>query len=179
MSAKETTFINLFGVPGAGKTLASMEISAHLKRQGHDVYQLQEYAAYLVVAGRTTELTEEQGLVLAKQNHIHRIINGKFDYAVTDSPLLLCPFYAPATYPAPFLPFARALFESYRNVNFFVRSHPVRHWSTTGRRHSKHEAVEAEPKMLSFLAANEVPFVEVPADAEPSAWIIAHLGMGK
>lgn len=83
-----TTYINLFGGPGIGKSTTAAELFSMMKRDGKNVELVTEVAKGFVWEGRAGTL-QIQPYVLMKQYRDLIRLKGKVDYVITDSPILL------------------------------------------------------------------------------------------
>lgn len=164
--------INLFGGPGAGKSTAALGLAYELKKRWASVELVNEFAKELVWAD-SAHLLSQQNYVFAHQEHrLNRLI-GKVEIAITDSPLLMSAFYAPADYPVSFKQSVFDLFQVYQNINIFVeRSHE---YAAEGRIQNEEEADALSESMKRFLSENGIPYYSITAnDANPvylSYWL--------
>ena len=97
-----TLVINIFGGPGAGKTVAALDITASLKIQGYTAEYVSEYPKDLIyqVLKGDEEAAELLDGTLEHQIEIHKHqsarierLRGLVDFIVTDSPAILCIAY--------------------------------------------------------------------------------------
>lgn len=149
---KPLTVINLFGAPGVGKSATRSGLFWLMKIKNMSVEEVSEYAKYLVLANRTKQLMEDQLYVLAKQHHKIAILKGAYQYAVTDSPLMLASYYAEGAPPS----FSQACQEyaaNFDNINFFLRRDLSgdAHFEETGRLHTREQSQRIEGEQKEFL----------------------------
>jgi hypothetical protein len=171
--------VNLFGPPGVGKSSVRSGLFWLMKSLHLSVEEVSEYAKYLVLSGRTWQLQDEQLYLLAKQHHKQLILRGKYEYAVTDSPLLLCGFYAPPRYLPSFQALARDAHRSFDNVNFYLtRDLHAREFEPTGRVHDRETALEIDADMRRYLAGEGIEYTEVRIDLLTPWRILEHLVPG-
>ena len=150
--------INLFGSPGTGKSTTAAGLFFLMKTQGYRVELVTEYAKDLTWSKRDTALSD-QLYILGKQNHRLQRIKDQVDYAITDSPILFSNIYAPDNYHDSFEKFVREVFDSYDNINFFLKK--VKPHVNMGRDLSEAEAniISAEIKsMLLVYGVNHHTF---------------------
>lgn len=169
-----TKIVNIFGPPGAGKTTTAAELFVLYKKEGRRVSQIQEYATYLINSGRLRELIEEQGLIFEKQSHAQEISLGKFEYAITESPLVMSSFYAqnrPDLYSKLFHESVFDKMTKFDNLNFYVYKKNWDDYDVSGRIHTKEEAQAMEGELLGYLRSKGLEVVEVPRNVEPAIWI--------
>lgn len=168
--------INFFGAPGAGKTTAALSFTAYLKRMGYDAEYVPEFAKTQVWA-ETTHLLSKQNWVFAQQEFSLSILDGKIEYAVLDSPLLLSAFYAPNNYPEVFEQLCLHFFNTYDNFNFFMKRDHA--YQELGRIQNESEALVVESKLLNFLDKNNISFKELNASECVPERIFKYLALSK
>jgi hypothetical protein len=158
--------INLFGPPGVGKSTVRSGLFWRMRSAQMSVEEVSEYAKYLVLTGRLWQLQVDQLYLLAKQNHKQIILENKYDYAVTDSPLPLCAFYAPGNYLAGFDDLVMAAFERYENLNIYLsRKMDESDFELTGRVHDLQASKEIDLRMREFLQRRGISIHEMEVDA--------------
>lgn len=164
MSLNKLKVINLFGPPGVGKSATRSGLFWLMKCHHMSVEEVSEYAKYLVLTGRTWQLKDEQLYLLAKQHHKQLILQGRYEYAVTDSPLALCDFYAPSHY----LPAFRSLVEQaedrFDNINFYLTRDLSCGFEQEGRVHDLKESLQVDQQMRAYLAERAIQYTEVELD---------------
>lgn len=164
--------INLFGAPGAGKSATRSGLFWLMKVKGMSVEEVSEYAKYLVLAGRQWQLTRDQLYILAKQHHKLLILEGQYEFAVTDSPLQLASYYSGPETPGSFHPMAMEYFERFENVNFFL-TRDLRQagsdFEEVGRMHNREESIRIEGEQKDFLSKKGISWVDLEIDHK-SPW---------
>lgn len=144
-----STMIQIFGGPGAGKSVLAAELFVAMKKSSIGTVELiQEYAKELVWQERYHEL-KNQSIVTAGQIAKTMPLNGKVDYLITDSPLLLGLVYArdPKEVEQTILNHTSA-FD--RIVNIFIdRGDSV--FESEGRVHSHSESIHIDFKIITML----------------------------
>ena len=80
--------INFFGGPCSGKSTAAAGLFYLMKKQKYNVELVTEFAKDLVYEDHTMALSE-QNYVFANQEYRLARLEGKIDYAISDSPLIL------------------------------------------------------------------------------------------
>lgn len=155
--------INLFGAPGMGKSGIAGFLFGLMKAHHMSVEQVSEYAKYLVLTKRTWQLKKEQLYLLAKQHHKQLILQGKYEFAVTDSPLQLCSFYAPKGYVPSFKSMVDEVNDEFDNINFFLSRDLSggAPFELEGRVHDREASLRVEQQMLEFLDKKKVPFEQL------------------
>lgn len=87
-----TQVINLFGGPGIGKSTLSSGLFYEMKNMGLNVELVQEYVKKWAWQGKSPG-PFDQIYLLGKQANSEYSLYGKVDFIITDSPILLYPFY--------------------------------------------------------------------------------------
>jgi hypothetical protein len=153
---KRLKVINLFGSAGVGKSALRAGLFSLLKAYDFRVEEVTEYAKYLVMTGQLRLLKEQQMQVFAEQHHRQLVVQSAgYDYAITDSPLPLSAFYAPAGYLPTMWPVIQQAFDGFDNLNVFVtrdRAGSDTPFEELGRAHDRAASVESEPKLRRFLS---------------------------
>lgn len=168
--------INLFGSPGQGKSTVRSGVFWLMKTLGMSVEEVSEYAKYLVISGRTWQLTRDQFYVFAKQHHKQLVLAGQYEFAVTDSPLPLSAFYAPKPYYPSFPSLVHEAFGDFENINFFLtRDLDAAPFEEDGRLHTKEMSRQVETQMREFLTCANVSYENLTIDAWTPHRIVAIL----
>lgn len=168
--------INLYGAPGMGKSATRSGVFWLMKVKGMSVEEVSEYAKYLVLSNRTWQLTHDQLYIVAKQHHKMLIVAGQYDFAVTDSPLMLGSYYAspaPMT-PESFHPMCKEYANGFENINFFLTrdlKHQDAHFERAGRVHDREDAVRIEEEQKEFLIKHNIKWTNIALDHK-TPWTI-------
>lgn len=119
-----------------------------MKESGVNVELVTEYAKDLVWA-ENIEALSNQLHVFAEQYHRMRRLEGKVDYIITDSPLLLSNIYMTESSFEHLEPLVWEAWNSFENINILVkRGGPyVNH----GRIHTEEEALGIDEKIKQYL----------------------------
>ena len=165
--------INLLAGPGAGKSTIRAEVFSLLKRQGHKVEEVTEFAKDLTWEGNQAALSD-QLFVLGNQNRRLSRLKSQVDFIVSDSPILLGIHYVTPEYlPFTFERLIWELWDTYNNINFFIeRNKP---YSQVGRTQTKEEAEAIDKSIISLLENNDIPFITVRDSPEAAKEILVHL----
>ena len=151
-----TTFINLFGGPGTGKSTAAAALFAQLKRKRITAELVTEYAKDIQWSGNFNDF-DDQLYIFAEQNRRQRRLVGKVEYVVTDAPLLLGCVYGDTT--NTFKNLVAQTFHSYNNVNYFLLRE--KEYIPVGRNQTKEEALLLDRDILRVLVNGVVSFDDV------------------
>lgn len=169
--------INLFAGPGAGKSTTAARVFSELKHRGIEAELVTEYAKVLTWADRAKTL-RDQLYVFAKQDHKLEILREHpVEYAVSDSPLPTSLLYSAKDYFASFEPLVWEVFNSYENINFFLRR--VKPYQTVGRTQTEDEAREICDRTRRMLLDHNVPFVDIICDHTAADQILEYLDLLK
>lgn len=157
-----TTYINLFGGPGVGKSTVAAGLFHFMKRNGYDVELVTEFAKDLVWEDRTATL-QIQPYVSMKQFRNLARLKGKVEYVITDSPIIKDSVYARR--------FAPELPQSYHELLNFLhlylgdsinillnRTHS---YDTNGRLQTQAEAEELDEDLKLLLELYDIDYYEV------------------
>lgn len=89
-----TVVVNLYGGPGAGKSTLASELFVLLKRRGHQVELVREYAKTWAYERKPIDTLAKQTYILSKQAKRESALYNKVDFIITDCPLALSGYYA-------------------------------------------------------------------------------------
>ena len=154
-----TKVINLFGAPGSGKSTTAAGLFYHLKIKGYSVHTADEWIKDKVFENATYPF-KDQLYTFAKQNKKIRQMNGKVDYIICDSPLLLSIMYG-VNEPECFKRLVVEYFNKYDNINFFLtRDH---NYEKMGRIHTEEQSEELSQRLLNILEEYEVEYTKLTA----------------
>lgn len=165
--------VNLFCGPGGGKSTTATGIFYILKSRHHiNCEYVSEYAKVLAWERDNVKITD-QLYVTAKQNRGLERLSGQVEYAITDSPLLLGLHYATSYKLKSLRPLTIELFNSYDNINFFIRR--TKPYNPAGRWQNAEQAVAIDGEILKLLKELNVPFIEINGDENAAETIVWHL----
>jgi hypothetical protein len=153
---KNTKIINLFGSPSSGKSTTAAGLFHKMKLAGIDCELVTEYAKEMVWRGMPSKAFSDQLYITAKQNQRQLNLLGKVDYVITDSPLMIGLAYVPEDYFSSYEPFLLDLFNSYDNINYFLRR--VKPYNQIGRNQTEDEATLISDKIQSILEREKIDF---------------------
>lgn len=159
--------INFFGAPGVGKSTHTMDLTSMLKKTQIDAEPSLEVVKEYIHSN-SEHLLAYQNYIFAQQERQLSILknSNEVEFAITDAPLLHCPFYAPQEYPVFFKELVFEIFHGYDNVNFFInRKHSYSH---QGRIHSEKESTNISKKLHSFLINHNIKFIEIDSTQDVS-----------
>ena len=156
--------INLFGVPGAGKSTGAAYIFARLKMLGINTELVTEFAKDKVWENNT-EVFKNQAYLFGKQSYRLSRCKDKVDCIVTDSPLPLSIFYNnDPSLTENFNKSVMDVFHSYNNINYLLlRTKP---YNPTGRHQSEEESDALKEPMVKLLKKRNIPYFEINGEIE-------------
>lgn len=178
---KMSKVINLFGGPGAGKSTLAAAVYYKLKMRGLKAELVREYVKDWAWSNRKIG-QYDQIYITGKQANKETQLYGKVDYIVTDSPLLISPFYqqyysdVDIVGPAVFALLRYAKGNGVEYYNFFVRRN--KEYMNEGRYETKEQAIAIDEAMKKFLDRNGVDSIYLDMkDEEKADAIISYLGI--
>lgn len=141
--------INLFGVPGAGKSTGAAYIFSQLKTKGINAELVTEFAKEMVWENNN-EVFKNQAYIFGTQSFRISRCSDKVDVIVTDCPLFLTAFYNKSTVLGEdFNRVVLNVFNSYNNINYFIDR--VKDYNPIGRLQTEQESKALRLPMLSML----------------------------
>ncbi|MBQ7009679.1 MAG: hypothetical protein IJN05_10810 [Ruminococcus sp.] len=151
--------VNLFGVPGAGKSTGAAYIFSNLKMRGINAELVTEFAKDMVWENNT-EVFKNQAYIFGTQSFRISRCQDKVDVIVTDCPLFLTAFYNKSPILGKqFNDVVFNVFNSYNNVNFFIDR--VKDYNPIGRLQTEKEAQALREPMLKMLKDYNVDFTTI------------------
>lgn len=168
--------INLWGGPGSGKSTVAAGLFYHMKMRHLNVELVTEYAKDLVYSNTLSVLKNYQEFIFAEQNRRQQILEGKVDWAITDSPLLLSHIYGVDRQQAnlaSFLKLVSDTFHLYNNVSFFLER--PSQFLQVGRDHNLDQSKLIDEKILHVLNNEGIDFVRLPADNNTIEIILSYV----
>jgi len=157
--------INLFGGPGVGKSTLAAGVFSLMKLEGKDVELVTEYAKELVWESVALENLSQLNIFANQYKRIARL-DGKVEYVVTDSPLLLSSIYL--TYNMDFDPaLDKVIVHAHRyweTRDFLVKRDPNRRFTEVGRWHNVTESDRIGEACAALLDKLGSPYTLVPGN---------------
>lgn len=159
--------INLYGSPGVGKSTISADLFAKLKLQKKSVELVREYIKEWVWEGREIN-PWHQIYIMGNQIRAESLLYKKTDFIITDSPILLVPFYEhylsdhEIVKPSAknFMKYAETQGVTY--VNFWLEK--LDNYDSQGRNQSEQESISLDVKMKKWLIDEGVQLISLPKD---------------
>lgn len=150
--------VNLFGVPGAGKSTGAAYIFAELKMNGVNAELITEFAKDKVWE-ENKEAFKNQSYIFGKQSYRMSRCKDKVDVIVTDSPLPLSIFYnKDEVLGEDFNQTVMSVFNSYNNRNYLLtRTKP---YNPKGRHQTEEESDALAAPMKKLLSDCNISYFE-------------------
>lgn len=163
----KTNVVNFYAGPSAGKTTNALAFASRLKSLRKDVLYVPEVAMYDVVQGHEQSLSDQM-YVLGRQAHLLYDAKDRYDWVVTDGPLLMMLHYmedANKKFPEPerddWLTLMGALIVStynmYDNHNYFV-DRGTREFRQLGRVHNLEQSIQVDKEIKEIFEAYTIPY---------------------
>ena len=156
--------VNLFGVPGSGKSTGAAYVFSQLKMHGVNAELVTEFAKDKVWEDNT-EVFKNQAYLFGKQSYRMSRCRDKVEVIITDSPLPLSIFYNnDSILTENFNKSVMDVFNSYENINFLLlRTKP---YNPAGRHQNEEESDALKQPMVDLLQNRMIQYTEVTGDVE-------------
>lgn len=163
----------LVGAPGAGKSTLAATIFAKLKMMDVNCELVTEFAKDKTWERNDTALSN-QIYVFAKQYFRMDRCSGKVDVLITDSPLIISPFYnKDPDIDKPLRDLVYAINNKYTNLHYFVNR--VKKYNPVGRNQTEKESNEIAVKLKGLLDEYGIEYEEIPGTLESSDFVISQV----
>ena len=151
--------INIFGGPGAGKTMMASRLFTALKSHHMEVANPEEYAKRAVWRGEGHLLDEQ--LILAGQiwKSLFETRNA-VDIIILDSPLLLAAIYGKDKEDEHFAKAIASFHQKDTRLNILLKRMTASHYDTRGRRENEFEATQIDVAVQNKLQELQEPYLE-------------------
>jgi len=165
--------VNLYGAPGAGKSTGAAYIFSQLKMRGINAELVTEFAKDKVWE-ESKAVFENQAYIFGKQYFRISRVQGKVDVVITDSPILLSPFYAnDPVLGEEFDQLVTKVAKSYDSLNVFInRTKP---YNGAGRFQTEAESDALSRDLHEFLVAHDVACVHYNGDISGYDMLVADI----
>jgi tRNA uridine 5-carbamoylmethylation protein Kti12 len=157
--------INFLGGPCSGKSTLCAGLFYEMKKALYNVEFVHEWAKELTWDERFKCLTDQVS-ILGHQNNMVKRLDGKVDWVVTDTCIVMGLMYMPQNYYENFEPLMLEVFNSYDNVNVFV-DRPD-NYTEVGRNQTLEEARAIDDRILDLLENHRVPYMRVHCSTNPA-----------
>ena len=154
--------INMFGAAGSGKSTNSAGLAYELKKDGFKVELVTEFAKELLYDENITAFKNQDYIFAEQRKRITRL-EGKVDYVITDSPLLLHLHYIKQNNtPRSLIPFMLDCIDEHENIYFLLdRKH---NYEDRGRFQNEEEAKKIRDSIKYILYEHNIAFYDLTTD---------------
>lgn len=154
-----TTVINFYGGPNTGKSTKAAGLYYKMNIAGYSVELVNEFAKECVWEDNVPML-KDQLYMLAHQHRKILRLDGKVDFVVTDSPVLLSGIYRElydgALYTDLIDKLARECYNKYENINFMLDRPDM--FNQTGRAQDLDGCIAIDNAILEMFNNEQIPF---------------------
>ena len=148
--------VNLFGVPGAGKSTGAAYVFSKLKMQGINAELVTEFAKDMVWENNNKVLMNQEYIFGSQSYRLSRF-KDKVDVIVTDCPLFLTAFYNKSSVLGnEFNKVVLNVFNTYNNVNYLIDR--IKDFNPIGRVHTEQQPRNMREPLIKMLKDYNVPF---------------------
>lgn len=154
-----TKIINLIGGPCSGKSTISAGLFYSLKKEGYNTEMALEYVKDKVWE-ESYNVLNDQVYILGQQFHKLYILNGKVDFVITDSPLIMQIHYNKINLPN-FSSFTIDCFNQFNNINYYIERNE-QNFSECGRMHSFSESKEIDSSLIKIMNDFNIKYKVIP-----------------
>ena len=159
-----TKIVNILAGSGCGKTTTAAGIFYEMKKNGINCEFVPEFVKKWAWESRPITSTD-QGYILQKQYRAEKMLYGKVDYIITDSPFLLSPVYEKYYYDNEYTKdvvlfnLEKAKKDGIEHINILLNRTKV--FNPSGRYETEKQAIEIDVAIKQFLCNNELEYYEV------------------
>ena len=154
--------VNLFGVPGAGKSTGAAYIFSQLKMRGINAELITEFAKDKVWENNE-KVFKNQLYLFGKQSFRISRVQDEVDVIVTDSPLLLSILYNQTPILGEnFNQLVYDVFNSYNNINYLIKR--TKPYNPAGRLQTEEESDALAEPLISLLKKENINYKEITGD---------------
>lgn len=153
--------INLYGAPGVGKSTLAAELFAELKKRNISTEITLEFAKELVY-NEDKRLLSDQLIVLAEQYRRIFVLNGKVNFIITDSPVLLSIFYNKINKSYPEQYFSEIAYNAhnkFKNLNILIERNFE--YNPQGRNETEQEAYAIQEEIKNYFKSINLKYLSV------------------
>ena len=164
---KKTVVINLYAGAGAGKSTLAAGLFSELKMRGLSVELVREYIKKWAWENRIPG-KYDQIYIFGHQAREEGMLYGKLDFLITDSPLMLVPFFEEMLVKKQIIEPAVLNFMNHAKDNGVEYLHfwvprPA-HYETEGRFQSEEEAKAMDKTLKDWLLSKGIDVIDLPVN---------------
>lgn len=161
-----TTYINIFGGPGSGKSTNAARTFTAFKTKYMNVELVTEVAKDFVWEERTKTMEIQPYITMKQYRNLYRL-KDKVDFVITDAPLLLGAVYAreyapdlPSSYELLIADLHEKMLSPSINI-MLTREHP---YDSNGRYQTESEAMKIDDDIRRLLDEYNIEYINMPGD---------------
>lgn len=170
--------INLFGSPCSGKTTTALGLAHKMKLNGYNVEYIPEYARQIIYKEQFNILENHQIKIIADVDENLKNLDGKVDYVIMDSPLILSLIYAKDDYYVNFNNLVLEIFNSFDNINIYLERN-FDYVQDKGRLHNEEQSDKIHNKLLKLLKEKNIEHTIFSTDFKTSEKLFKYLKNNK
>ncbi len=152
--------IQLFGMPGVGKTGTAGGLLHEMKKQNISVEYVTEVAKDIVWSKDFFSL-KDQMMITARQHHQLWKLDGQVDFTVNDGPFLIGLAFLQDSPHLPrqeFEDLVVKMYRSYDNINILLEESNKFGYQQAGRKENQGESFEIGAKIKVILDRHQIPY---------------------
>lgn len=158
----DTKVINFIGGPGVGKSTTAANLFAFMKQKDINCELVAEYAKG-VVWREAQPILKDQLYIFAKQHNAQFRLQGKVQYMITDSPLILSLHYGKYE-SEEFRKLVRVKWNGFNNINFYITRTKI--YNPNGRNQNEAEANEIAREILNILETERIDYTPIESNSD-------------
>jgi hypothetical protein len=152
--------INFFAPPGTGKTSTGQILSGLLSIANYKVEYIPEFAKFATLSKNEAALSDQVYMFGKQENRLNVLNKADLDYVIMDGPLPLALLFHPDKHFKYFEPLVIEVFQSYDNINFYLRKNPENKYQPHGRNETQAEAESLDLRLRALLLKHDIPAQE-------------------
>jgi hypothetical protein len=158
-----TTYINIFGGPGIGKSTTAASLFADMKKQEIKVELVTEVAKDFVWENRMETLAIQPYVTMKQYRNLIRL-KGKIDFVITDAPILFGILYAnkfALDLPESYHQFVKDCHSKIISPSINILLERTYDYDIAGRYQSVDEAIVLDGEIEAILDENLVDYIKI------------------
>lgn len=149
--------INLFAPPATGKTTTGQILSGLLAIANLKVEYLPEFAKFATLSNNQSALSDQVYMFAKQENRLNVLSKSNLDYVIMDGPLPLALLFHQDTHYKNFEPLVMEVFNSFDNINFYLKRNPSLPYRTHGRNEDREQSLTLDLLLRKVLDRHSVP----------------------
>ena len=154
-----TKYINIFGGPGSGKSVAALDIARQFKIKGLKTELVTEFAKDLVWEQRTKTLDIQPYVTIKQYRNLTRV-DQQVDYAITDAPILMGIVYADIYNPTLPKSYAQLIYDLHSQMDTLnIMLEREFAYQSYGRNQDESGAIDIDNRIRSMLERYQIEVI--------------------